>query len=871
MYFFLAMGGLATLGYLLFKNSAEEIIRSSEQQVAHACELVDIKFSSFLQDVQRDIIYLANSPHLQDYLFSERQKGEGVRKKLLAEEYLALINSKPDYAQIRLIGVENNGREIIRAERLNGQTFLVQGDKLQEKGTRNYFFETILLPKDSIYFSPIDLNKEYGKITNPPIPTLRTAIPIYEGAHLLGIVVINVDLRRFFKELDVLAGPNFNLKILNQTGHFLIHPDTQQVFTFEYGRPPRFENDFGVSIDFLKKLFSGQNKTILNREGNLYAFREFNYPREGSKLYIGIGADEKNILQSFYDWRKKSLTITFGLAFFIFFLAFIYMSRQVKELRDITKTMTSFPKNLTPAKLPISRKDEIGQLAKSFEEMSAIISRNLSDLKKAKKEVEQAIQEKDAFLENMSHEIRNPIHSIIGMTHLLENNNPARHQKAFIESLKFNSKNLLSLVNDILDFKKLYTGEIQLKKEWLSLPSLIQEIIKSHKFNAVAKKVNLITEIDLALNQYLVFLDPVRLTQIVNNLVMNAIKFTNELGEVCLTITVSEKKEDRFVVRFSVKDNGVGIEKDMVDKIVERYYTRAETQVQNFPEGAGLGLPIVVQLLKLYSSTLRIESAPGEGSDFYFDLTTDIKALANSTDVSNDFTFNNLLKKGHLLAIDDDEQVLFLYEHIFKKWVGNIVLVSNTEELKEIDDSLFDIVISDINFNNKKLNNFGETLQRVLVKKGLLYVVSGTERTALKVSAMPAVKDFFQKPISPGALLDKITFDYAVNKFGHPDTSNILNDYDHDQVKFKKALNLLVVDWEKMFQQIESVAANNDRKKYTAICHKLITAVRRLNLTIFEKMLDSPLSGDAAILNRLAIEDVKEAMSFYIWSLKREL
>ncbi|MEZ4935887.1 MAG: hypothetical protein R2788_27595, partial [Saprospiraceae bacterium] len=123
MYFLLAMTGLATLGYLLFTYSAEEIIQSSEQQVVHACELVDIKFNAFLQNVQRDITYLSHSPHLNDYLHSIGGGSENLKKELLSQEYLALINSKPDYAQIRLIGVEQNGKEVIRAERLGEEVF----------------------------------------------------------------------------------------------------------------------------------------------------------------------------------------------------------------------------------------------------------------------------------------------------------------------------------------------------------------------------------------------------------------------------------------------------------------------------------------------------------------------------------------------------------------------------------------------------------------------------------------------------------------------------------------------------------------------------------------------------------------------------
>ena len=110
------MTGLATLGYLLFQNSASEIIQSSEQQVTHASDLVALKFNAFLKGARRDITYLVQSPYLQDYLYSINSGQANEKKELLAHEYLALINSKPDYSQIRLIQVDDNGKEIIRAE-----------------------------------------------------------------------------------------------------------------------------------------------------------------------------------------------------------------------------------------------------------------------------------------------------------------------------------------------------------------------------------------------------------------------------------------------------------------------------------------------------------------------------------------------------------------------------------------------------------------------------------------------------------------------------------------------------------------------------------------------------------------------------------
>ena len=864
-YFLLALAGMATLSYLLFQNSAKEIVLSSEQQVAHAGELVEVKFEAFLDNVQRDITYLAQNPYLKEFLDDTENVGQSA---LLAEAYLAMLNSKPDYSQIRLIGKKDNGKEIIRAERMDGRTFLVSSESLQEKGGRDYFSETIRLPKDSIFFSPFDLNKEYGKITDPAVPTLRAACPVFRGDEPFGIIVINVDLRRFFQELRTLAGANFDLKVVDMNGHFLIHPDPAKTFTFEYGKLPFFKEDFGISVETADSI-SHQKNSLIRENGLLYTFRSIPYPRQGYGLFLGVGSDEKELLKSFYAWRKKSFAITAGLAVLILVLAFWYMQRQAKELKNITQTMISFPNNMVPAKLPTTRKDEIGQLAQSFEQMSTIISNNLTELKKANTEVEQAIREKDAFLENMSHEIRNPIHSIIGMTYLLEKNNPGRQQQAFIEALKFNSKNLLSLVNDILDFKKLSTGDISIHNEWFALPPLIEEIANSHRFSAVAKKVKLEVEVGPELNHHLMFSDPNRLTQVVNNLVINAIKFSKENGEVAIKVGILEENGGGFKVRFSVMDNGIGISEDQLTKITTRNYTNKEVKNRGIPEGVGLGLPIVIQLLQMFSSKLHIESKLGAGSQFYFDLKTQAKQNASPEAGVAYPTPPSFLKELDILIMDDDDQILFLYEHLLGKHVNSMAKASHPDDLQSLPGHRYDVIISDIHFGKKEISNFSDEMMKRLRPNGLFYIISGIDIGADKMSKIPLTKRVFQKPINPENLLTALTCDVAERYFGLPDTSSILNDYDHDEIKYQRAIDLLIEEWEKMSSQVEMAILNNDVDKFIALRHKLITTVRRLHLVCFEEVLEKPFANEETpeSLAKTASE-IKRMMGFYIWYLK---
>lgn len=867
VYFILTLAGLSTLGYLLFWNSSKEIIESSEQQVLHAAEVVEIKFLSFLNDAKRDISYLAQSPFLKDFL----RDFDESKKELLASEYLALLGNKPDYAQIRFIGVENYGKELIRAERLNGTTFLVKENKLQKKGNRNYFMETINLPKDSVYFSAIDLNKEYGNISYPLMPTFRVASPIFYKEKPFGIVIINVNLSAVFEELKALVNNNFNLKIINKSGHFLIHPDSSKTFTFEFGKKAAFEQDFGLNSKKITNSTTKKNIQLIKEKGLLYAFRPLAYPKPDYQLFITVGSQEEAILADFYAWRRTSLTLTFGIAFSILFIALGYMRRQAKELQEITETMTSFPENIAPAKLLISRNDEIGQLAKRFEEMSKIISDNLTALKSAKEKVEQAVREKDAFLENMSHEIRNPIHSIMGMTHLLEKNNPGRHQKAFIEALKFNSNNLLSLVNDILDYRKLSKGELLLVSEWINLAKFLKTITDSHQFKAAAKKLNLKLDVAINLKGYSIFIDPVRLTQIVNNLVINALKFTPENGSVIMKTTLLKKEKNELIIRLSVIDTGIGIEKSKIRKVVERYYTEAYTKDEIIPEGTGLGLPIVVQILKLFESKLTIDSKKGHGSAFTFDIKVPFKIDKTSTTEITNESLIQILNETNVLVIDDDEQTLFLYENIFQNKVHSLTKINHIDNINSVEFDEFDIIISDLNFGEETSEASILNLTQLLKKESLFFIISGTDKTISLPKEVNQFEGQLQKPINPSQLIENISIAYVKRRFGIPNTQTFWEDYDQNESKFQQAIQLLIKEWNKMTLDLEKAIHEKNEKAYTAIRHKLITSVRRLKLENFEAILELPFNGEKLNFPPNFKTEIRQRMNFYVWWLKNRV
>ena len=239
------------------------------------------------------------------------------------------------------------------------------------------------------------------------------------------------------------------------------------------------------------------------------------------------------------------------------------------------------------------------------------------ELISAKEQAEQAAQAKTEFLSVMSHEIRTPLNAVIGYAHLLGSENPRPDQVEYIDSLRISSENLLSLINDILDYSKIEAGMIELEQTEVNLGELARAILKTHQLRAEERQLRLEGLIDPRLPQR-VLADPVRLGQVLNNLIGNAVKFT-EQGRVTVRATLTREGREDVGVRFEVADTGIGIDPKLHEKIFDRF-TQANSATNRRFGGTGLGLTITRQLVSRMGGRIQLDSAPGEGATFSFDL-----------------------------------------------------------------------------------------------------------------------------------------------------------------------------------------------------------------------------------------------------------
>ncbi|MGH1387755.1 ATP-binding protein [Kordia sp.] len=320
--------------------------------------------------------------------------------------------------------------------------------------------------------------------------------------------------------------------------------------------------------------------------------------------------------------------------------------------------------------------------------------RNIIRIEEARIIAEKSAKAKTTFLSNMSHEIRTPLNVILGLSELFNRKDFTGSDKEYenIEAIRFSTENLLMIVNDILDFSKIEAGKLNVQKVDFNFKELISNLHKGFRIKAEEKGLDFSMNITNSIPKYVVG-DQYRLSQILNNLIGNSIKFTKK-GFINVNITAKELEDKTIQLYFTIEDSGYGIPKENLDSIFESFYQSHHSEKKT--EGTGLGLSITKELVSLLGGKLTVKSKVNVGTSFKFDLNYKVSDLSE-LELQNTQNINHNLRNKKILVAEDNRLNQLFIKQLLKKWDAETTIVSNGQEAVEIVKlHNFDLILMDI-------------------------------------------------------------------------------------------------------------------------------------------------------------------------------
>lgn len=432
------------------------------------------------------------------------------------------------------------------------------------------------------------------------------------------------------------------------------------------------------------------------------------------------------------------------------------LREEVEQKRESVQKLTEgiakldLPKHY---KLPEFNDDNLFELAVFIKKLLIYQQGIEIQLRKAKDDADKASDAKTEFLSMMSHELRTPLNGIIAMTYLMQQEKHSTEMTENLKILQFSTENLNVLINDILDFSKIEAGKVELENIEFNIKDLLTNIKKSIEVHAASKEVQIDLEFDDSIPENLVG-DPLRLSQIMNNLVNNAVKFTDK-GRISMKARMNYLLSDSVAIEFSVKDTGIGIAKENLSRIFEKF-AQAEKQTTRRFGGTGLGLGITKKLVDLHGGKINVLSEVGQGSTFYFTIELKKGAQPDKVLRKEEVLDEQTLKGTKVLLVEDYPINVKIATRFLEKWGMNYDTAANgriaVEKLAQND---YQIVLMDLLMPEMDGYTATENIRKFDKTTPIIALTASVLNTQDRVYQV-GMNGFVTKPFNPKELFQKI-------------------------------------------------------------------------------------------------------------------
>ncbi|MEO8067037.1 MAG: ATP-binding protein [Flavobacteriales bacterium] len=756
-------------GWLVYHGSSMQLVHATRADMRHTLQLAAQRVQAFSSTMSADIDFLgtiapiADLALLADTLDSSATANATERAALLLEGFL---RSRPEYAQVRVIAADSSGMERIRFDRVDGRVLRTPDSLLQAKGDRDYYKASIGLEPGERYFSRMDLNKEHGGISLPVMPTIRAAAAVRSPRGTrVGIVIINADLRPLFSDLMQLAPADGVLMLADDRGELLLHRDTALTFRFDRGGTSLLRNVLvGVSAE--------AEGSSMPRQGSIAEQLEVPVADMHQGFTLAMEKNTDTLLAGMRAERDRNMLAVGGVALIGVLISLLFARGIAARLARLTQRVERYATGSSNEALPVERADEIGRLARSVQHMQQRIDARLHDLEQARDRAQRAERAQQEFLANMSHELRTPLNAIIGMGNDIDADALTAPDRQKLEIVQRSAQRMRGLVDDLLDHARIADGRVVLESKPYDPTELLRDLLAVHLPPASAKGLALIADIGVLPERCTG--DALRVHQVVDNLLGNAIKFTRS-GQVKLTARWIAG--DAPVLEMAVSDTGPGIAHDEQGRVFGRF-ERAAASDGGAVEGEGLGLAITHALVKAMQGSIELRSVSGEGSVF----TCRIPAARADGGLPEPERQAVATPGLRVLYVEDVATNRILLQNWAGVWQWNLVCAASSEEaLAACGAGQFDLLLIDLDLGSDMhgtelgLRIRGLARHRYIPMIAVTAFVDDEQAARIWKSGM---NDRITKPIDRSGLLNKAAFwTGRAAEAGAPDLERLAEQY----------------------------------------------------------------------------------------------